>query len=253
MLVLFCLRLAAGMLACLLLLSPARINPRFYRTHFLVALALAAVAAAFGYETAGPGLLAALGCAVVLSLAGFFCWSLEGAPLGRSLIVATTAALAAGLVLAETGGESSAGLGWRLAADVTSAALLGTATTAMLLGHMYLIAPGMTMTPLMRLLAALLAAIAARLALAALGLWLWSSTGGHSLVTLNDETILWLPVRWGLGFVAPLVLGVMARQTAKIRSTQSATGILYVVVIFCFLGELTGELLQNTAGQGLLQ
>ena len=253
MLVLFCLRLAAGMLAWLLLLSPARINPRFYRTHFLVALALAAVAAAFGYETAGSGLLVALGGAVVLSLAGFFCWSLEGAPLGRSLIVATTAALAAGLVLTETGGESSAGLGWRLAADATSAALLGSATTAMLLGHMYLIAPGMTMAPLMRLLAALLGAIVARLGLAGLGLWLWSSTGGHSLVTLEGETLLWLPVRWGLGFVAPLVLGVMARQTAKIRSTQSATGILYVVVIFCFLGELTGQLLQSTTEIGLLQ
>ena len=46
-----------------------------------------------------------------------------------------------------------------------------------------------------------------------------------------------------LGFVAPLVLGWMAWQTARIRSTQSATGILYVVVIFCFLGELTSLLL----------
>ena len=251
MLVLFCLRLAAGLLACLLLLSPGPINPRFYRTHFLVALALAAVALAFGYETAGAGLLTALGCAVVLSLAGFFCWSLEGAPLGRTLIAATTVVLGTALVLTETAAEPSAGLGWRLAADATSAALLGSATTAMLLGHMYLIAPGMTMAPLMRLLTALLAAVVARLALAAAGLWLWSSTGGRSLVTLEDETVLWLPVRWGLGFVAPLVLGVMARQTAKIRSTQSATGLLYVVVIFCFLGELTGQLLQSTTGYTL--
>jgi len=123
----------------------------------------------------------------------------------------------------------------------------------MLLGHMYLIAPGMTMAPLMRLLAALLVAVAARLAVAAAGLWVWSSTGGHSLVTLEGETALWLPVRWALGFAAPLVLGVMARQTAKIRSTQSATGILYVVVIFCFLGELTGQLLQSASRDKLLQ
>jgi len=45
-----------------------------------------------------------------------------------------------------------------------------------------------------------------------------------------------------VGLVAPLVLTWMAWQTARIRSTQSATGILYVVVIFCFLGELTGLL-----------
>jgi hypothetical protein len=35
----------------------------------------------------------------------------------------------------------------------------------------------------------------------------------------------------------------MAWQTAKIRSTQSATGILYVVVILTFLGELVGQVL----------
>jgi hypothetical protein len=252
MLVLFCLRLAAGLLACLLLLSPGPINPRFYRTHFLVALALTAVAAGFAYETAGAGLLVALGCAMALSLAGFFAWSLEGAPLGRALIVAATAALGAGLVLAETAGEQPGGLGWRLAADATSAALLGSATTAMLMGHMYLIAPGLTLAPLLRLLAALLVATLARLALSGLALWfLWSSTAGYSAVTLEGETALWLPVRWGLGFVGPLVLGVMAWQTARIRSTQSATGLLYVVVIFCFLGELTGQLLQGTTGFAL--
>ena len=43
----------------------------------------------------------------------------------------------------------------------------------------------------------------------------------------------------------PLVLGVMAWRcaTARLRNTQSATGILYIVVVFCFLGELTGQLL----------
>jgi hypothetical protein len=40
----------------------------------------------------------------------------------------------------------------------------------------------------------------------------------------------------------------MAWETAKIRSTQSATGILYVVVIVCFLGELTGQLLFDKTG-----
>jgi hypothetical protein len=43
----------------------------------------------------------------------------------------------------------------------------------------------------------------------------------------------------------PLVLGWMAWQTTRIRSTQSSTGILYVVVIFCFLGELTSLLLRD--------
>ena len=50
-------------------------------------------------------------------------------------------------------------------------------------------------------------------------------------------------MRWAVGFAGVLGLTWMAWRTARIRSTQSATGILYVVVIFCFLGELTGQLL----------
>jgi hypothetical protein len=38
----------------------------------------------------------------------------------------------------------------------------------------------------------------------------------------------------------------MAWQTARLRSTQSATGILYVVVICCFFGELTGQVLRDS-------
>ena len=52
-------------------------------------------------------------------------------------------------------------------------------------------------------------------------------------------------------FTATLVLGWMAWETARIRSTQSATGILYVVVIVCFLGELTSQLLVEKTGYTL--
>ena len=127
-----------------------------------------------------------------------------------------------------------------------AAAVLGAVMTAMLLGHFYLIAPGMSLAPLRRLLAALTAAVVARMALAGLSLYAW--TAEHSLTNLSDVTVLWLPVRWGIGFIGPLVLAWMAWQTARIRSTQSATGILYVAVIFCFLGELTGQLLLSNTG-----
>jgi hypothetical protein len=161
----------------------------------------------------------------------------------------TAADLVAALTLLEVAGAKPAEVPWLLAGGYTSAALLGTATTAMLMGHSYLIAPAMSLSPLLRLLAALFAATLARLAVSAVGLWSW--TGGHSLFNLEDDTVLWLPLRWGLGLLGPLVLGWMAWQTARMRSTQSATGILYVVVIFCFLGELTGQLLLNSTGMTL--
>lgn len=253
MLATFSLRLACGLIASLLLLSPRQVNPRYYRTQFLVSLALTALAALVfsnGFGTAG--LWIAVGAALLGSLLGALSWSLQGAPAGRILIVLTAAAALAAMVQAPEVAASYAdeevrpAPAWGLANDVTSAAVLGTALGAMLLGHFYLIAPGMSLTPLMRLLAVFFAAILVRIAVASAGLFFW--TRDNSLANLDMTVALWLVVRWSVGFVGPLVLGWMARESAKIRSTQSATGILYVVVIFCFLGELTGLVLCRVTG-----
>ncbi len=242
---LFCLRLATGLLGALIVLTPSQINPRFYRTQFLIALGLTAVALLLSYPGATLGIALALGCGLLLTLLGFFAWSLEGAPGGRALILSATVACATALTLVEFTSDATGPLGWRLAGDLLSAILLGSATSAMLMGHMYLNAPSMTIAPLMCLLAALAISTLLRLLCSAAALGVWSSTSGRSPFTLEGDMVLWLPVRWVVGFLAPLGLGWMAWQTAKIRSTQSATGILYVVVIFCFLGELTGQLLQS--------
>src|SRR5438045_55855 len=118
MLAVFCLRLAAGMTACLLLLPPSQVHFRFYRVHFLVAL-------------------------------------------------------------------------------------------------------GMSIRPLLLLLALLAAAAVLRMAAEGAALAGW--TGRPPFASLNGEVLLWLPVRWLLGFAGTLGLTWMAWQTAKIRSTQSAT------------------------------
>ena len=60
--------------------------------------------------------------------------------------------------------------------------------------------------------------------------------------------LLELPVRWLVGVLAPLGFGLMALSAARIRSTQSATGILYVVVVCGFLGELLSMLLTHQSG-----
>jgi hypothetical protein len=241
----FCLRLALGMAGCLLLLSPSQVAPRFYRVQFLTVLGLSSVAAVFAFASASFVMLAVLGAALFLAFLGSCVWTLEGAPLGRTVIVLTALTLAGALALKDfepaTGEPHRVAPGWALLDDLTSAAFLGAAMSAMLMGHSYLVAPAMALTPLLRLLAALFAATLLRMAVAAL---LWWTAGRHSL-TLEEDVLLWLPVRWGLGFVAPLVLGWLAWQSTKIRSTQSATGILYVVVIFCFLGELTSQLMQS--------
>lgn len=247
MLATFCLRLALGLAGCLLLLNSAQVAPRFYRVQFLTVLGLVAVAGVFAYMAGSVAQLAVLGVALVLAFVGSFVWSLEGAPLGRTVIVCTVLSLAGALALkdwtpAEATSHAATQPLWLFLDDLASAALLGSATSAMLMGHSYLVAPAMSITPLLRLLTALFAATALRMALAGADILGW--TGAPGTLALGGDALLWLPVRWGIGFLAPLVFGWMAWQSAKIRSTQSATGILYVVVIFCFLGELTGQLLQ---------
>jgi hypothetical protein len=237
----FALRLAVGMTACLLLLSPAVVSPRFYRVHLLTALALAGVASVFAQV--GDGWLWFWTCSSVamgLTLIGALAFSLERSPGGRSLIVGAALALAGALACVDAFHPAMARSPVTTAlADFTSAAVLGTALSAMLMGHSYLIAPSMSLRPLLVLIAGLAISIAARMAVDAVGFW----TAGHSIGSLDNEEKLFLLVRWGVGFLGVLGLTWMAWQTARIRSTQSATGILYVVVIFCFLGELTSQLL----------
>lgn len=240
----FALRLAAGMIGCLLLLPSTVINPRFFRTHFLTALALAGLALVCVRDSAEGALLIWLGSALVLAFVGSMVWGLERAPGGRTFIVLTTLALAGSLAWLEMATTDHPSLLPLLLGDATSAMLLGSALTAMLLGHSYLIAPTMSLTPLMRLLAVLALAVLARLSVDGYALGCWITT--HPSVHLSTDAMLWLPLRWLLGFLLPLGLDWMAWRAARIRSTQSATGILYVAVIFCFLGELTSQLLRGT-------
>jgi hypothetical protein len=248
MLAAFCLRLACGLIGSLTILSPRQINPRFYRTHFLTALGLSVVALVFAWDGVWSWLEVTLGGATMLAVLGSLSWSLEESPAGRLLIWITLVVLMAALVLGESRlvVDGRPEIGFSIANGLTSAALLGTSMTAMLMGHSYLTAPATSIAPLLRLLVALGVAIVARAIVSGTALVFW--TASHSLFNLEDETVLWLPVRWLLGIALPLGLGALAWNCARIRSTQSATGILYVVVIFCFLGELTSLLLLEHTG-----
>jgi hypothetical protein len=254
------------MIGCLLLFSPTEVNPRFYRTHYLVALGLVCLAgigwSSHGLELSGKSqsLISFLIVArqVIITLAGVLCcigsviWSVEGNPGHRFMGIASMLILLVANGVHEAWASKeilSLDLTIAILGNLTSAALLGTTVTAMLLGHFYLIAPGMALAPLLRVLTALFWAVGLRMILAGSGLWSWTRT--HSLLNWEDETVLWLPVRWGLGIGGPFVLGWMASSAAKIRSTQSATGILYVVVILSFLGELTSQLLTAYTGYSL--
>ncbi len=239
----FCARLACGLIASLLLLSPSQVPPRFFRVQYLTALGLLAVVG-FWLETAELRAWLVWGSAMLLTFAGSVVWHLEGHPGHRIILLLSNVMLVTLLSLGLVNSNRDSGLA---AADaITSAAVLGAATSAMLMGHSYLIAPTMSLSPLYRLLGALAGTVGVRLILACVGLYWW--TASRATGNLETETLLWLGVRWLIGLAGPLALGWLAWETARIRSTQSATGILYVVVILTFLGELTSMLLLEKTG-----
>jgi hypothetical protein len=249
MLAIFCLRLGFGLVGSLWLFPSTLVNPRFFRAHFLILTGLAAGAAFLLRHEATIWMWIALMALVLTGYFGWVAWSLEGAPGGKVAIVLGSLIAGASLALAAWAGSVGMSALEVLADNFTSSALLGAATTAMLMGHSYLMAPAMSLQPLRRLLVAVLVALGLRATVAAFQLYSW--TVHDSLINLDTDTQLWLPFRWLIGLVAPVGLVLMAWQAAKIRSTQSATGILYVVVIFCFLGELTNQLLLSSSPLGM--
>ena len=59
-----------------------------------------------------------------------------------------------------------------------------------------------------------------------------------------------LSMRWGMGFAGPVLAAILAWKTVQIRSTQSATGILYVALALVLFGELAS--LVSARGGGLI-
>jgi hypothetical protein len=51
-----------------------------------------------------------------------------------------------------------------------------------------------------------------------------------------------------MGVLGPLVATVLAWKTVEIRSTQSATGILYIAMMFVLFGELGALILARDTG-----
>jgi hypothetical protein len=117
----------------------------------------------------------------------------------------------------------------------------------MLLGHYYLTAPAMSIQPLERFVRCLGAALFVRAAIAAFGTWVWVAGGGSEADTLAVSPIF-LVIRWGMGLLGPAIAGAMTWQTVRIRSTQSATGILYIAMTLVLFGELSAMSLSRDSG-----
>jgi protein NrfD len=169
----------------------------------------------------------------------------------RALAPLLWAALVAGVV-ASLAADRAGPRAILAATDLTSALLLGAAAGAMILGHWYLVVLDLPIAALRRLTLLLVVALALRTIVVALVL------AGPAHAGLDQARAvaagLWSPdgvfvwMRLLFGIAGPLSLVWFIWKTVEIRSTQSATGILYVQLFLVMAGELLAKYLRATAG-----
>ena len=114
-------------------------------------------------------------------------------------------------------------------------ALLSVATggvfAAMILGHWYLVTPKLPEAPLILIARALLAVVALQIVL--FGVWIATGAGpagAAPFAVLVGQWALFVWLRLIVGLVFPLIVSWAAVQTARSRSMESATGLLYINV-----------------------
>jgi hypothetical protein len=110
-------------------------------------------------------------------------------------------------------------------------AATGGVFAAMILGHWYLVTPKLSERPLILFARALTAVLALQVALFVV----WVATGagpagGAPFAVLVGPWALFVWLRLLVGLVFPLVVSWAAIQTARSRSMESATGLLYINV-----------------------
>jgi hypothetical protein len=263
---LFLLALAVGTLSTLWLIPEPDLGRGYFQMNALVVLGLLALAVAvvalhplapFGHELGrGHAALAAGGLGAALYYGAVYKerWRLGRLALALALAGCGAALLAAGPALLPGLAPLPHRQPLLFAALVSSALLLGWSLITMLLGHWYLVAPKLTFRHLSVFCGILLgtvllrcAAVAATLAAAASvdpmvephPLRVVASFGGQGM-------FFWFRLLWGLA--VPLTLAALALHCARQRSNQSATGILYVLVVGTLIGELTALYLTVTTG-----
>ena len=140
-----------------------------------------------------------------------------------------------------------------VASFASSAALLGGTCTAMILGHWYLVLPSMDVSLLQKIVKFHIGSTIVRIAVVGVAVYIAVASLESGLGFNFQRYVLsvagiffWQRVLFGL--LGPSVLAYLTWETAKIRSTQSATGILYVDFFTVMVGEILAKYLFLSTG-----
>jgi len=149
---------------------------------------------------------------------------------GAAALAAGVGSLVLGALAWGTGGAvPTVMLGVQL---LVLAAATGGVFAAMILGHWYLVTPRLPEAPLVLVSRALLGIVALQVVLSALWVGFGAGPGatGGPFAALVGKWALFVWLRLLVGLVFPLVVSWAAVQTARSRSMESATGLLYINV-----------------------
>ena len=153
----------------------------------------------------------------------------------RAVTVVRAGAIVAGIATLLFGalawGDGSLGALWLLVQLAVVSAAIGGVFAAMILGHWYLVTPKLPEAPLILLARVLLVVVAVQVVL----FWAWIGTGAGPadvapFSSLTGPWALFVWLRLIVGLVFPLVICWASVQTARTRSMESATGLLYINV-----------------------
>ena len=130
-----------------------------------------------------------------------------------------------------------------VASFLSSTALLGGACGAMVLGHWYLVVPSLNVAHLQSIVKIHIGSLMVRtvvvLAAVIIAIVTWQpGMGPHfqRYIFSTSGIFFWQRILFGLA--GPGLLSYLTWETAKIQSTQSATGILYVDFFTVIVGEV---------------
>lgn len=252
---LFLSHLAVGIFVTLFFVSKDA-GVKFFRFNAGMAAILLTIGVAFRPPgDAGRLAQVAYTAFLVCGAAMMLYWATIGRVLAsvRPLIRAVGGLAGVVAVLAQAlAASADRGLGMQaltVASFLTSAGLLGGACTAMVLGHWYLVIPSMQVDHLQSVVKLHIVSMVLRVvvvgAVVFFALATWQPGLGlpnfRRYITSVSGIFFWQRVLFGLA--GPAVLSYLTWETAKIRSTQSATGILYIDFFAVIVGEVLAKYL----------
>lgn len=258
---------SVGLLFTILFISLRDIGKLFFRVTTLVAASLIILAllakpfgdlellSIFSFESIDAGRLTNLfflTTSLLLVVYNIFQLRIHKALLISSFSFGILGIFFYSITIYESGNTSSLMLPLLFANNVAATLIMGSVLGAMITGHWYLVQHKLSLAPLKNSALIYLLSVLVRIfvIIVSISVSVKSGLGTEligSLESLNARGYIFIG-RIVFGLILPFIFGIMVWKSAQIRSTQSATGILYATIVLVLIGETFAKVLHFVFG-----